>query len=61
MVRVPTLVIAGAHDRIVRPAAARAQAALADARYVEFTGAAHAPFLSHPKRFAEVVGGFLRA
>ncbi len=60
VVRVPTLVIAGAHDRIVRPAASRALAALADARYVEFAGAAHAPFLSHPKRFAQVVEGFLR-
>jgi pimeloyl-[acyl-carrier protein] methyl ester esterase len=60
MVRVPTLVIAGTHDRIVRPAASRALAALADARYLEFAGAAHAPFLSHPRRFAEVVGGFLR-
>jgi len=60
VVRVPTLVIAGAHDRIVRPGASRALAALADARYVEFAGAAHAPFLSHPKRFAEVVGAFLR-
>jgi pimeloyl-[acyl-carrier protein] methyl ester esterase len=60
LVRVPTLVIAGAHDRIVRPAASRALAALADAHYVEFAGAAHAPFLSHPKRFAQVVSGFLR-
>ena len=60
MVRVPTLVIAGTHDRIVRPAASRALAALADARYLEFAGAAHAPFLSHPRRFAEVLGGFLR-
>jgi len=61
MVRMPALVLAGTHDRIVRPAASRALAALADARYVEFPGAAHAPFLSHPKRFAEVLSGFLRA
>jgi pimeloyl-[acyl-carrier protein] methyl ester esterase len=60
MVRVPTLVIAGTHDRIVRPAASRALAALADACYLEFAGAAHAPFLSHPRRFAEVLGSFLR-
>ena len=60
MVRVPTLVLAGTQDRIVRPGAARALAALADARYLEFPGAAHAPFLSHPKRFAEVLNGFLR-
>lgn len=60
VVRMPTLVIAGAHDRIVRPAAARALAALADARYVEFPGAAHVPFLSHPQHFAQVLSGFLR-
>jgi pimeloyl-[acyl-carrier protein] methyl ester esterase len=60
MVRMPALVIAGSHDRIVRPGASRALAALADARYVEFEGAAHAPFLSHPKRFAEVLSEFLR-
>jgi pimeloyl-[acyl-carrier protein] methyl ester esterase len=60
MVRVPALVVAGTGDRIVRPAASRALAALADARYLEFPGAAHAPFLSHPKHFAEVVSDFLR-
>ena len=60
MVRVPTLVIAGSHDRIVRPAASQALAALADARYVEFKAAAHVPFVSHPKRFAEVVTEFAR-
>jgi pimeloyl-[acyl-carrier protein] methyl ester esterase len=58
-VRMPSLVIAGAHDRIVRPAASRALAALADARYVEFEAAAHVPFLSHPQRFTEVLEGFL--
>jgi pimeloyl-[acyl-carrier protein] methyl ester esterase len=61
LVRVPALVIAGTHDRIVRPAASRALAALADARYVEFADAAHAPFLSHPKQFAQLVDGFVRA
>jgi pimeloyl-[acyl-carrier protein] methyl ester esterase len=60
MVRVPTLVICGRRDCIVRPGASRALAALAGARYLEFAGAAHAPFLSHPKRFAESVRGFLR-
>jgi pimeloyl-[acyl-carrier protein] methyl ester esterase len=59
MVRVPTLVIAGTRDSIVRPGAARALAALAGARYLEFPGAAHAPFLSHPKQFAASVRGFL--
>jgi len=57
--RRPTLVIAGSHDRIVRPNASRALAALADATYLEFAEAAHAPFLSHPQRFAEELEGFL--
>ena len=61
LVRVPALVIAGTRDRIVRPAASRALAALADARYVEFADAAHAPFLSHPRQFAQLVDGFVRA
>lgn len=60
MVRVPSLVIAGTRDRVVRPGASRALAALADARYVEFAGAAHAPFLSHPQRFVALVEGFIR-
>ena len=59
LVRMPALVIAGTYDRVVQAGASRALAALADARYVEFSGAAHAPFLSHPTRFASVVGGFL--
>ncbi|HEY0767285.1 MAG TPA: pimeloyl-ACP methyl ester esterase BioH [Steroidobacteraceae bacterium] len=61
LVRVPALVIAGRHDRITRPAASRAlAAALPKARYVEFTRAAHAPFLSHPVRFAQLLAEFLR-
>ena len=61
LLRVPALVIAGAEDRITRAAASRALAArLAGARYVEFPGAAHAPFLSHPARFAATLTGFLR-
>jgi pimeloyl-[acyl-carrier protein] methyl ester esterase len=59
--RVPALVIAGAYDRITRTAASRALAARLDgARYVEFDGAAHAPFLSHPARFAQTLSRFLR-
>ncbi len=61
MVRVPALVIAGQHDRIIRPAAGRAlAAALPRGRYVQIAGAAHAPFLSHPAQFARLLGGFLR-
>ena len=59
LVRVPSLVIAGTRDRIVQPGASRALAALAGGRYLEFDGAAHAPFLSHPRRFAHVVEGFV--
>jgi pimeloyl-[acyl-carrier protein] methyl ester esterase len=60
-VKVPALVIAGQHDRITAPAAARALAmALPDARYVEMRRAAHAPFLSHKKEFATLVERFLR-
>ncbi|HEY8053324.1 MAG: alpha/beta fold hydrolase [Steroidobacterales bacterium] len=61
LLRVPALVIAGAADRITRAAAARALAVRLDgARYVEFAGAAHAPFLSHPARFAATLTRFLR-
>ena len=60
-VKVPTLVIAGQYDRITSPAAARALAmGLPDARYVEMTRAAHAPFLSHRKEFAALLDRFLR-
>ena len=57
MVRVPTLVIARQRTTAscARPPRARWPRS-PDARYVEFAGAAHAPFLSHPKRFAEVGG-----
>jgi len=62
MVRVPTLVIAGERDRIIRPAASRAlAAALPSGRYVEVAGAAHAPFLSHPVQFLRQLNGFLHA
>jgi len=61
LLRVPALVIAGRRDPIVRPAAGRAlAAALPRARYAEFAGAAHAPFLSHPQKFAMLLRRFLR-
>ena len=60
LVRVPTLVIAGSEDQVTRAAASRALAArLPNARYLEFAGAAHAPFLSHPARFARALREFL--
>jgi pimeloyl-ACP methyl ester carboxylesterase len=58
-VRVPTLVISGTHDRIIQPSASRALAALMGGRYVEFKQAAHVPFLSHPKRFYQLVKEFI--
>jgi pimeloyl-[acyl-carrier protein] methyl ester esterase len=61
LVRVPSLVIAGQHDRHIRPAASRAlAAALPQGRYVQIAGATHAPFLSHARQFAELLTGFLR-
>lgn len=61
-IEVPTMVIAGQYDRVTHPAASRALAqALPDARYVEIRRAAHAPFLSHSRKFAEQAGDFLAA
>jgi pimeloyl-[acyl-carrier protein] methyl ester esterase len=60
LVRVPVLVLAGRRDQIIRPSASRAMArALPTARYVSIDGAAHAPFLSHPRQFARHLGEFL--
>jgi pimeloyl-[acyl-carrier protein] methyl ester esterase len=60
-VRVPALVVAGTLDRITRPAASRALAAgLPEGEYVEFSRAAHVPFLTHARRFLRVLTEFLR-
>ena len=60
-VRAPTLVIAGQYDRITPPAASQAvAAAIPGARYVEMPRAAHAPFLSHLKEFAQLIRAFVR-
>jgi pimeloyl-[acyl-carrier protein] methyl ester esterase len=60
-VRMPTLVIAGQHDRITAPAASRFLAeAVPEGRYVEMRRAAHAPFLSHKAEFIRVVREFLK-
>ena len=57
-VRQPALVLHGARDRIVPPAAGRRlAAALPDARFSLLRTCAHAPFLSQPARIA----GMLRA
>jgi pimeloyl-[acyl-carrier protein] methyl ester esterase len=56
----PTLVIHGSHDRLAPPAAG---AVLGDripgARYCEFRGAGHAPFLSQPQQFENTLREFL--
>jgi pimeloyl-[acyl-carrier protein] methyl ester esterase len=59
-IRQPTLVLAGAYDRVTPPAAGAALAGmLANARYQSFARAAHAPFLSHPQPFLATLRGFL--
>jgi pimeloyl-[acyl-carrier protein] methyl ester esterase len=59
-VDVPALVVCGQRDRIVRAGAARALAQrLPEAHYVQIKGAAHAPFLSHPRQFVRHLREFL--
>ena len=61
LIRMPALVVAGRLDRITRAAAGRALAAgLPRGRFVEFTRAAHVPFLSQPARFTRLVAEFMR-
>jgi pimeloyl-[acyl-carrier protein] methyl ester esterase len=57
-IAVPTLVIAGDHDRITPPGAGRELASrLPQARYAAIARSGHAPFLSHgPQVLAEVLG-----
>lgn len=60
MVGQPALVLHGAHDHIVPPAAGRRlAAALPDARFVLLRACAHAPFLSQPGRVARALREFL--
>ena len=59
-ITVPTLVIAGEHDRITPVAAGRELASrLPSARFVEVPKAGHAPFLSHPETVRREVESFL--
>jgi pimeloyl-[acyl-carrier protein] methyl ester esterase len=59
LVRQPVLVLHGARDRIVPPAAGRRLAAdLPDARFTLLRTCAHAPFLSRPRQVAEMLRGF---
>jgi malonyl-CoA O-methyltransferase len=59
-IAVPSLVIAGEHDRITPVAAGRELASrLPSARFVELPKAGHAPFLSHPDAVLQEVEDFL--
>ncbi len=59
-VSVPTLVIAGEHDRMTPPGAARVlAAAIPGARLAIVERAGHAPFLSHPQAFCRYLTNFL--
>lgn len=59
--RLPTLLIHGERDPLMPLAAGRWLAArLPDARLEVFAGAAHAPFLGDPERFANLVREFAR-
>jgi pimeloyl-[acyl-carrier protein] methyl ester esterase len=59
--RLPTLLIHGAHDPLMPLAAAQWLAGhMSDARLEVFAGAAHAPFLAQPERFAQLVRDFAR-
>lgn len=56
----PALVVHGARDRIVPPAAGRRlAAALPNARFVLLRACSHAPFLSRPERVARLLRTFL--
>jgi pimeloyl-[acyl-carrier protein] methyl ester esterase len=59
-IAVPTLVIGGERDALVPLAATRELAAeLPNAIHVTIDGAAHAPFLSHRRRFVDTVLSFV--
>lgn len=59
-IEAPALVIGGARDALVPLAATRAlAAALPHATHRTIDGAAHAPFLSHPRAFLDAVQAFI--
>lgn len=56
----PTLVIHGSHDTLTPPAAAQwLAAAMPQAQLALISGAAHAPFLSHPQATLDAIDRFL--
>lgn len=59
-IEAPTLVVAGAYDRVAHPEASRALAQMIPAaRYVELPRCGHAPFLSHESDVVSLVREFL--
>ena len=59
-IRCPTLVIAGARDRLTSPDASQRMAdVIQNARCHVIPQAGHAPFMSHPEEFLEVIVPFL--
>ncbi len=58
--KVPTLVVHGSRDRVVPMAAARDVAErLPHGELEVIRGAAHLPYMSHPREFNAVLSGFL--
>lgn len=59
-IKTPTLLLHGERDMLTPVAAARWLAERMPAAHLEvIAGAAHAPFLSHPEKFTEMMTGFL--
>lgn len=62
VIRQPALVISGERDRLTPPEAGRRLAeTLPEGSYLEFRGASHAPFLTHPDEFTGALAGFIPA
>jgi len=56
----PTLLVSGEHDSLFRPSAAeKTQSMISNARLSMISGAGHAPFLSHPDEFLQILIPFL--
>ncbi|MGH8371823.1 MAG: pimeloyl-ACP methyl ester esterase BioH [Gammaproteobacteria bacterium] len=56
----PTLVLTGDYDRLTPPQAGQALAEMiADAKLRSFPRTSHAPFISHPVRFADALDDFM--
>lgn len=62
-ISVPTLLVAGAHDRVTPPALLRAMGAAigGNASVVELAGAGHLPHLEQPDAFDDALLDFLRS